>query len=92
MQEETSAHYLCKRGNAKWEPKMNEKVLIKTQSRSDAVIGITAKFVYFYEGPFIISRILGHSAYEVRDERGKVCGEFNKKQLKTYKEEAPERV
>jgi len=47
--------------------------------------------MYLYEGPFIISKILGHSAYEVRDERGRVCGEFNKKQLKPYKEEAPER-
>jgi len=40
---------------------MNE-VLIKTQPRSDAVKGITAKFIYLYEGSFIISRILGHSA------------------------------
>ena len=70
---------------------MNE-VLIKTQPRSDAVKGITAKFIYLYEGSFIISRILGYSAYEVRDERGKECGEFNKKQLKPYKEEAPERL
>ena len=52
---------------------MNE-VLIKTQPRSEAVKGITAKFMYLYEGPFVTSRILGYSAYEVRDERGKVCG------------------
>jgi len=48
--------------------------------------------MYLYERPFVISRILGHSVYEVRAERGKVCGEFNKKQLKPYKDEAPERV
>jgi hypothetical protein len=81
-----------KLGNAKWEPKMNEKVLIKTQPVSEAVKGIKAKFTYLYEGPFLIGRILGHSAYEVKDERGKVRVEFNKKQLKRYKEEAPKRV
>jgi hypothetical protein len=76
-----------KRGNAKWEPKMNERVLVKTQPMSDAVKGITAKFMYIYEGPFLISKILDHSAYEIKDERGKVRGEFNKKQLKPYREE-----
>jgi hypothetical protein len=76
-----------KRGNAKWEPKMNDKVLVKTQPMSDAVKGITAKFMYVYEGPFLINKVLDHSAYEIRDERGKVRGEFNKKQLKPYKEE-----
>ena len=30
---------------------------------------------------------MGHSAYELRDEQGKIRGEFNKKQLKRYKEE-----
>ena len=30
----------------------------------------------------MISKVLDHSAYELRDEQGKVRGEFNKKQLK----------
>jgi hypothetical protein len=83
---------LRKRGNTRWEPRMNEKVLIKTQPMSDAVKGITAKFMYLYEGPYVVSNILGHSAYEVKDERGKVRGEFNKKQLRPYKEQTANRV
>ena len=76
-----------KRGNKKWEPRVNEKVLVKTQPMSDAIKGISAKFVYLFEGPFWVSKILGHSAYELKDECGRICGEFNKKQLKQYKEE-----
>jgi len=76
-----------KRGNATWEPKVNEKVLVKTQPMSDAIKGITAKFMYIFEGPYLVSKILGHSAYELKDEWGKVRGEFNKKQLKQYREE-----
>jgi hypothetical protein len=40
-----------------------------------------------FQGPYWISKILGHSAYELKDEQGKIRGEFNKKQLKQYKEE-----
>jgi hypothetical protein len=43
--------------------------------------------MYIYEGPFLVSKILGHSAYEIKEEWGKVHGEFNKKQLKPYNEE-----
>jgi hypothetical protein len=76
-----------KRGNTTWEPKVNEKVLVKTQPMSDDVRGITSKFMYIYEGPFWISKVLDHSAYELEDEWGKVRGEFNKRQLKQYREE-----
>ena len=70
----------CKRGNAEWKPELDEKVLVKTQPMSDAVRGITSKFQHFFQGPYRISKVLGHSAYELRDEQGKVRGEFNKKQ------------
>jgi hypothetical protein len=76
-----------KRGNTTWEPKINEKVLVKTEPMSDAVRGITSKFMYFYEGLFWINKILDHSAYELKDEWDKVRGEFNKRQLKPYREE-----
>ena len=49
-----------KRGNATWEPKVNEKVCVL------------------------------HSAYKLKDEWGKGRGEFNKKQLKQYREEKKE--
>jgi hypothetical protein len=40
-----------KTGNKTWEPKVNEKVLAKAQPASDAVVGVTAKFIHPYEGP-----------------------------------------
>ena len=76
-----------KQGNTKWNPELNEKVLVRTQPMSDAVRGITSKFVHLFQGLYRISKILGHSAYELRDERGKTRGEFNKKQVNQYKEE-----
>ena len=53
---------------------------------SDGIRGITAKLTYLYEGPYSINRIVHNAAYELRDEQGKIRGEFNKKQLKPYKE------
>ena len=79
-----------KRGNANWQPKLGEKVLVRTHPISEAIKGFTAKFSYLYEGPFSISKSLGHSAYEVRDEKGKVRGEFHIKQLRQYKEPSAE--
>jgi hypothetical protein len=76
-----------KRGNAEWKPELNERVLIKTQPMSDAVRGITSKFLHLFQGPYVISKILDHSAYELKDGQGKIRGEFNKKQLRKYKEE-----
>ena len=75
------------RRNAEWNPELNEKVLVKTQPISDAVRGTTSKFLHLFPGPYRISKVLDNSAYELRDEQGKVRGEFNKKQLKKYKEE-----
>jgi len=76
-----------KMGNKIWEPKVNEKVLVKSQPASDAVIGVTAKFIHPYEGPYIISRVIPPSTYEVSTTSGKVRGAFNKKALKPYLEE-----
>jgi len=75
----------CKRGNSEWKPELNEKVLVKTQPISDAVRGITSKFLHLFQGPYRISKVSDRSAYELKDEQGKVRGEFNKKQLKQYK-------
>lgn len=76
-----------KKGNATWQPKVNDKVLVRMQPMSDAIKGITAKFMYLYDGPFIISKVLNHSAFEIQDDSGTVRGEFNLKQLKPYREE-----
>jgi len=75
-----------KKGNAIWMPKLNEKVLVRTHPMSDAVKGMTSKFMHVFEGPYIITRLLDHSACELRDESGKLRGEFNKKQLRLYQE------
>jgi hypothetical protein len=53
---------------------------------SDAIKGVTSKFMHVFEGPYVITRILDHSAYELRDESGKLREEFNKKQLRVYQE------
>ena len=41
----------CKRGNSEWKPELNEKVLVKSQPISDAVRGITSKFLHLFQGP-----------------------------------------
>jgi hypothetical protein len=39
-----------------------------------------------FEGPYIIIKLLDHSAYELRNEIGKLRGEFNQKHLRLYQE------
>ena len=42
--------------NKTWEPKVNEKVLVRAQPASDAAVGITAKFIHQWERPYIRSK------------------------------------
>jgi len=51
---------------------------------SDAIKVMTSKFMHIFEEPYIIRKLLDHSAYELADESGKLRGEFNKKQLRLY--------
>ena len=74
-----------KLGNSKWTPKVNDKVLVKTQPMSDAIKETTSKFMLLYKGPFLISKIYPHSAYELEDEHGRARGKFGKA-LKPYRE------
>jgi hypothetical protein len=54
---------------------------------SDAIKGMTSKFMHVFEGPYIITRILDDSAYELRDKTGRLRSkEFNKKQMRRYQE------
>ena len=71
---------------------MNDKVLVKAQPTSDAAVGVTAKFIHPYEGPYIITRVIPPSTYEISAISGKVRGEFNKKALKPYLEEETSNV
>ena len=82
-----------RKGNKTWEPKEKEKVLERIQPVSEPAAGVTAKFIRPYEGPYIISKVIPQSTYELSTTSGKVMGEFNKKSLKPYiEEEAPNAV
>ena len=74
-----------KRGNAIWNPKTGDKVLVKGQNQSDAAKGIIDKFTHMYQGPYIINKVLPHSSHELVDSKGRLRGEFNKRQLKPYR-------
>jgi hypothetical protein len=63
-----------------------ENLLVKTQPMSDAIKGMTSTFMHIFEEPYVITKLLDHSAYELRDESGKIRGEFNKRQLRQYQE------
>jgi hypothetical protein len=73
-------------GNATWKTRVNDKVLVRTQPNSDAIAGVTGKFIRPYEGPYIISKIIPPSTVEVWDRNGKFKGQFNLKSIKVYKE------
>jgi len=81
-----------KMGNKTWGPKVKEKVLVRAQPTSDAAVGVTAKFIKPYEGPYIISRVIPPSTYELSTTSGDVRGEFNKKSLKPYLDESSNAV
>ena len=85
-QKEAARERRHKKGNAIWTPKLNEKVLVRIQPMSDAIKGMTSKYMHVFKGPYIITKLLDHSAYKLRDESGKLWGEFNKKQLGLYQE------
>jgi hypothetical protein len=51
------------------------------------VQGLTSKLQRPYEGPFLISRRVNPSIFELSDTKGKVRGLFSLKHLKRYHEE-----
>jgi hypothetical protein len=75
-----------RKGRTHWKPTVEDKVLLRTQPMSDAGAGITAKFMHPYEGPYLISKIIPPSTFEVADEKGRIRCQFNKKLLKAYRE------
>jgi len=76
-----------KKGNTSWNPKLEVRVLIECQSQSDTTKVVIDKFIYVYQGPYIFSKILPHSTYEIVDNKGKLRGKFNKRQLKPYRKQ-----
>jgi hypothetical protein len=71
-------------GTSKWDPQLQDRVLVRSQPISDAALGLTGKFKHPYEGPYIIAKIVPPSAYEISDSKGKLRGLFNKEHLKPY--------
>jgi hypothetical protein len=50
-------------GFTKWEPEFNEEVLLKCQPTSDAALGIRARFMRPFNGPWVITKIIPPSHY-----------------------------
>jgi hypothetical protein len=49
-----------KKGNTTWNPKLEDRVLIKGQNQSDAARGVIDKFMHMYQGPYIINKVMPH--------------------------------
>jgi len=59
-----------KKGNANWNPHVKNRDLVESQNLSDAVAGGGV----LYQGPYVISTVLPHSAYEIVDDKGRLRG------------------
>jgi hypothetical protein len=69
-------------GSTRWEPELNEEVLLKCQPTSDAALGIKAKFMTPYDGPWVITKVIPPSCYEIPDKEGKIRETSHKTALK----------
>jgi hypothetical protein len=49
-----------KKGNTTWDPKLEGRVLIKSQNQSDAARCAIDKFMHVHQGPCIINKVLPH--------------------------------
>jgi hypothetical protein len=76
-----------KTGTTRWEPKLMDKVLLRSQPVSDAARGITSKFIRPYNGPYQITKVCPPSMFELSDMTGKLRGRFNKQSLKPFLQE-----
>lgn len=63
--------------------KEGEEVLLKSYHQSDALMGKIEKFYEIWEGPYIVTRIVGESTYEIM-KNGAIRGIFNVRLLKPY--------
>lgn len=66
--------------------KVGELVLVKANQQSNAVLGKVAKFSEIYEGPYIVTKIIGNATYEIAYLTGKkkTRGIFNVRLLRRY--------
>jgi len=76
-----------KEGLTRWESKLHDKVLVKSQPITDAIQKVTAKFIPTYRGPYITAQIITPSTYELSNSDGKIRGEFKKTAFKIFLQE-----
>ena len=76
-----------KRHKHKWNPQINDKVLVKDKKLSSLLKGRYSRMELLYRGPYRVSKILGDHTYEVlSSESGKLIGRFHKQLLRPFKE------
>jgi hypothetical protein len=76
-----------KMGKTQWNPQVGDLVLVLRQTVSDAVAGITSKFMRPYQERANVSKVIPRSMCEISEINGKVRGVFNKNALKPYLQE-----
>ena len=70
---------------SKIELAVGDRVLLRVRHLSNALDKTTKKFFHLYEGPDIISSKVGNNAFVlVNVESGRVCGTYNRTNLRKY--------
>jgi hypothetical protein len=73
-----------KMGKHVWEPKVNDRVLVKQQATADAAMAKSSKFSLPYLGPFKIAKITPPAMFELHDMNDKLRGVYHKTALKAF--------
>ena len=69
-----------------WAPEIGDKVLKKTQYRSDKAAGFNAKLAEKYDGPYTVKKKPSPVIVDLQDERGKYFRHVHIGNLKPYQE------
>jgi hypothetical protein len=68
----------------KWKPQVGDLVLSKCQPVSEAIKGVTSKFMGPFEGPWLILRVIPPSDFEISSLEAEIRGIFSKQALTSY--------
>ena len=74
---------------SKVELNIGDKVLLRVRHLSNALDHVTTKFFHLYEGPYLITKIVGKNAFVLIDSKNnnKIIGTYNRANLRKYKTE-----
>ena len=76
-----------KRRKRKWDPQIDEKVLLKNQQLSSRLKNQYFRMQLLFKGPYVISQKLGDHTYELKGiEDDRIIGRYHKMMLKRYLE------